>query len=132
MLAVLGDGVPGTVLALADYGPALLYRTPHNVLSIPNHRPQPGFTTTYRTLSAADERIARAHLVESSVDWILLCPSAAERRFFDTENSLYRQLIDGTPPSWLDPIDLPEAIREQALLYAVRLEPVAAPPDNDG
>ena len=132
VLAVLGDGAPGTVLALADYGPALLYRTPHNVLSIPNHRPQPGFTTTYRTLSATDERIARAHLVESSVDWILLCPSAAERRFFGTEASLYRRLVNGAPPSWLQPIDLPEHIREQALLYAVRPEPVPAPRSSDG
>ena len=31
---------------MADYGPEILYRTGLGVLSIPNHRPQPGFAAT--------------------------------------------------------------------------------------
>ena len=43
----------------------------------------------------------------TSIDWILLCPSTAERRQFaharDDPRTLYRRLIDGAPPPWLRP-----------------------------
>ena len=68
-----------TVLTFTDYAPSLLYDTPLRVLSIPNHRPQPGFATTYRILSALDPEAARADLARHRIDWILLCPSTAER-----------------------------------------------------
>ena len=58
LAAVLNRAAPAprTLLAYADYGSELLYRTPHRVLSIPNHRPQPGFAATYRILTAIDGR----------------------------------------------------------------------------
>ena len=69
-----------TVLTFTDYAPALLYDTPFRVLSIPNHRPQPGFAATYRILTAVDLEAARAEVARHRIDWILLCPSAAEQR----------------------------------------------------
>jgi hypothetical protein len=120
-----GLGSPGTILALADYGPELLYRTRHGVLSIPNHRPQPGFNAGYRALTATDSRAARADLERHGVDWILLCPSIVERGHYteghENESTLYRRLLDGAPPSWLRPVAIGEDLRESMLLYA--LEP---------
>ena len=75
-------GGSGTVLAMADYGPEILYRTAQAVLSIPNHRPQPGFAVTLRILTATDPAAARAELERAGVDWILLCPSPVEREMF--------------------------------------------------
>ncbi len=121
------DSGPKTVLALADYGPELLYRTPHRVLSIPNHRPQPGFTTSYRTLSTTSERVARVHVARSGVDWILLCPNRAEQNMFGggwPDASFYGQLLDGVPPPWLRPIKAPDAIGDRARLFEVRRDPV--------
>jgi hypothetical protein len=82
---------PQTLLAYADYGSELLYRTPHRVLSIPNHRPQPGFAATWRILTATDERAARAELARFGVDWILLCPSATERALFAVAGAASRR-----------------------------------------
>jgi hypothetical protein len=114
---------PQTLLAFADYGSELLYRTPHAVLSIPNHRPQPGFAATYRILTSTDERAARAELERFGVDWILLCPSATERWLFAvpaaTGPTLYQRLADGEAPVWLRPVSLEGDLAVAARLFEV-------------
>jgi hypothetical protein len=116
-------GPSGTVLALADYGPELLYRTQHGVLSIPNHRPQPGFNAGYRALTTTDLAAARAELIRHGVDWILLCPSIVERGHFtegrEGEATLYRRLLDGTAPSWLRAVALGEELSDSMRLFAL-------------
>jgi hypothetical protein len=114
---------PRTLLAYADYGSELLYRTPHRVLSIPNHRPQPGFAATYRILTATDETPARAELTRFGVDWILLCPSATERALFAVPGAarptLYQRLVDGDAPPWLRPLPLERDLAAAARLFEV-------------
>jgi hypothetical protein len=118
-----GLGPSGTILALADYGPELLYRTRHQVLSIPNHRPQPGFAASYRALTASDPQTARAELERHGVNWIVLCPSIVERGHYDEghdgEATLYQRLLDGTAPAWARPVALPEDLREHMRIFAV-------------
>ena len=123
VLTRLAGGVPKTVLTFTDYAPSLLYDTPLRVLSIPNHRPQPGFATTYRILGALDPEAARADLARHHIDWILLCPSTAERRQFahvsDDPRTLYRHLVDGTPPSWLRQAPMPADLAGRMSLFIV-------------
>jgi hypothetical protein len=115
-------GPTGTILALADHGPELLYRTRHQVLSIPNHRPQPGFNASFRALTATDPQVASAALAGHGVKWILLCPSLVERGHFveghEGEATLYQRLLDGTAPPWLRPIELAEDLRDHMRLFA--------------
>jgi hypothetical protein len=114
---------PRTLLAYADYGSELLYRTPHRVLSIPNHRPQPGFAATYRILTATEEAPAQAELTRFGVDWVLLCPSATERALFavpgETRPTLYQRLVDGEAPAWLRPLPLEGDLGTEARLFEV-------------
>jgi hypothetical protein len=114
---------PQTLLAYADYGAELLYRTPHGVLSIANHRPQPGFTATWRILTATDEGAARAELTQFGVDRILLCPSATERALFAVPEAgaptLYQRLADGQAPVWLRPLPLEGELAADARLFEV-------------
>jgi len=123
-------GPPGTIVTLADHGPELLYRTRHHVLSIPNHRPQPGFAATYRALTTTYPQGAAAEFAGHGVDWLLLCPSAVESGYFadrsEEQPTLYRRLLDGMAPSWLHPIALPEGLREHALLFAFSPRPAFA------
>ena len=127
LVAVLDRAAPApqTLLAYADYGSELLYRTPHRVLAIPNHRPQPGFAATYRILTATDEALARAELARFGVDWILLCPSATERSLFAVPGAagttFYERLADGEPPPWLRPLPLEDDLAEAARLFEVTL-----------
>jgi hypothetical protein len=112
-----------TIMAFADYGPEILYRTGLSVLSIPNHRPQPGFAATYRILTATDEAAARAELARFGVDWILLCPNAVERAIFAVDGAtaptLYQRLADGAAPAWLRPLPLESDAAGHARLFEV-------------
>jgi hypothetical protein len=123
------SGARGTVLGMADHGPEILYRTGHAVLSIPNHRPQPGFAATLRVLTATDPAAARAELERAAVDWILLCPNPVEREVFaageHTGTTFYRRLIDGEPPAWLRPLPLPQDVAGEVRLFAVTPGPAA-------
>ncbi len=125
----IAGGTARTVLTFTDYAPALLYDTPLRVLSIPNHRPQPGFTATYRILTAVDPEAARAEVARHRIDWILLCPSPAEQRQFasvrDDPRTLYRRLVDGTPPPWLRPIPVPPELAGEVSLFSVVAPPSA-------
>ena len=129
-------GAPRTILAFADFGPEILYRTPLSVLSIPNHRPQPGFTASYRILTARDDLAARSLLAEYRVDWILLCPGPVERSIFAPDGAakdeLYERLIDGAPPRWLRPVPLDPELAGSFRLFDVVAEPAVAgrPPDD--
>jgi hypothetical protein len=127
VLTRLAAGAPKTVLTFTDYTPALLYDTPLRVLSIPNHRPQPGFATTYRILTAIDPEIARADVARHHIDWILLCPSEAEQRQFtrarDDPRTLYRRLVNGDPPPWLQKVPLPADLAGAVSLFTVVATP---------
>jgi hypothetical protein len=122
-LAQTGGGERQTIMAFADYGPELLYRTGLSVLSIPNHRPQPGFAATYRVLTATDEAAARAELARFGVDWILLCPNPVERAIFAVDEAasptLYQRLADGAPPPWLRRLPLENGLTGDARLFEV-------------
>lgn len=119
----VAGGTGGTILAMADYGPELLYRTNHRVLSIPNHRPQAGFAFTYFVLTDSDDLRARTGLLEHEVDWILLCPNVVERSIFAPDhgppNTLYQRLVDGRAPSWVRPVTLTKDLAADVRLYRV-------------
>lgn len=114
---------PKTILALIDFGPELLYRTRHAVLAIPNHRRQPGFTASYRIMTAGDFAEAERGLRAAGVDLVLVCPGSAESWFYDTEDAtptLSDALQAGDPPGFLSPVDLPAPLSGQFKLYALR------------
>ena len=97
---------PLTIGGLLDYGPEILFRTPHAVISAPYHRNGDGIWDSYRLLATDDESESRAIIARRGIDLIVICPSTAERNFYldgnDTEN-LYSRLLDGDIPSWMRP-----------------------------
>jgi hypothetical protein len=125
-------GEPRTILAYADYGAELLYRTRHRVLSIPNHRLQPGFTATWQALTATAEEPARRTLEGFGVDWILLCPSPVERAIFAPDPpsapTFYQRLVAGDLPGWLRPVPLEGDLADAARLFEVTRSDLAAAP----
>lgn len=115
---------PKTVLALIDFGPEILYRTRHAVLSIPNHRPQPGFVASYRIMTATDDTLSRQLLADNRVDLVVICLDSSETWFYDIDESgrtLYQALSEGAPPAFLTPVPLPDEAGGFRL-FAVRLD----------
>jgi hypothetical protein len=98
---------PLIISGLLDHGPEILYRTPHSVVSTPYHRNGAGIWDSYRILAATEEAESRAIVARRGIDLLLLCPSGAERRFFDNEETrtnLYNRLLNGDTPGWLAPV----------------------------
>jgi asparagine N-glycosylation enzyme membrane subunit Stt3 len=113
MTRILADpsglgATPKTVAAYMDFGPEIMYRTPHRVLATPYHRNYQGILGTYRLLTATQLDDARRLASNAEVDLILLCPPA-DRPYFGSngQGTLYQRLVSGTTPEWIVPIQLP-------------------------
>ncbi len=110
-----------TIVAMIDFGPELLYRTNHAVVGTPYHR-NGGILDTYRILTATEDSESRSLLYRRGADLILLCPDRNEKSFFATaegDATLYRRLVDGRPPAWLRPVELPRELAPRFRLYEV-------------
>jgi len=112
---------PKRVMALLDFGPELMYRTPHNVFSIPNHRYQPGFAATHRIMKADKPVKAEALIRANQVDLIVLCPGPGERFIYDSgQETFYKALVRGEVPDFLMPVPLPEPLDRSFKVFSVR------------
>ncbi len=115
---------PKNVLANPDFGPEILYRTKHNVFSIPNHRIQTGFIDTYQVFSASDSYSAFEIVKERDIDLILICRTFPEHKFYQNENSeayFYDQLYTQRIPDWLRTVSLPSELSKNFSLFEVVL-----------
>lgn len=100
-----------TVMAFVDFGPELMYRTPHAVLSIPNHHAQPGYRQTWDAMTAQNAEAARPLIAGSGVNFVLVCDTSLTRGFYGqlgAENTFRDALIAGRVPDWLRPVSLPD------------------------
>ena len=115
---------PRRVMAFVDFGPELLYRTPHAVFSIPNHRYQSGFTATYRAMTARSSERAEAVLREYGVELLVICPEwPLEAEFYGGDGGrgiFYGDLLAGRVPAFLEPLALPDALVGRFALFAMR------------
>ena len=113
---------PHNLLAFTDFGPELLYRTPHSIYSIPSHRPHSGFNDSYTIMTASDDDEARKLVKKRAIDLILTCPGGHEDHFYarsDDLPTLYERLNSGSIPEWLQTVDLPENLNEHFRLFQV-------------
>lgn len=112
--------VPRALVAPLNFGPELLYRTPHGVLAGPYHRNHEGFLAAHAFFTSSDDEASLTIARARGLDLILLCPMQ-DRIQYDTgdESSLYRRLLRGDLPAWVEPIDLPERLDRGFLLFRV-------------
>jgi hypothetical protein len=113
------------ILADIDFGPELLYRTPHRIVASPYHRNGAGIFFAHQVMSSVNEEEALALLRQRGVDWVLLCPASAEEAYFNPNQdpeALYARLLRGEGPSWLQPLLLPPQLAETFCLYQVHYE----------
>jgi len=114
---------PKNILAFADFGPELLYRTKHSVYSIPNHRFQRGFTDSYHIMSASTDEEAFEIIRERQVDLILTCATREDKLYIrqDGRDTFYDRISEGKVPSWVREVGLPDDVCGDFRLYEVRL-----------
>ena len=110
------------LLAFTDFGPELLYRTRHSVLSIPSHRPHAGYTDSYNIMAALEDEQALRIIRKRQISLLLICPEGHEARIYDREDKkeiFHQRLARGDTPSWLTEITLPPGLAETFKLYTV-------------
>lgn len=93
---------PELVLAHTDYGPELLYRTHHSVLSIPNHRRQSGYRFSRDVLGHRSPKRAAELLRERGVGILVLCAHDLTSGFYRFPGE-HRAFVD-----WLSDGGMPE------------------------
>jgi hypothetical protein len=124
----LGDRAR-TVLAFAQYGPDLLYRTPHRAVASPYHRNAHGLLDAHTVFTAAVDSAALEVIRRRRVDLLLLCPVGPERLVHgveDGDGSLYDRLLRGELPPWLRRVTLSDSLSASFRLYAVLPEPAGS------
>ncbi|MBW3605498.1 MAG: hypothetical protein KY460_11445 [Actinobacteria bacterium] len=110
---------PKRVMALADFGPEILFRTQHHVFSIPNHRPQTGYTATYDVMKSSDHSEARQRLERLDADLLLVCSDVRTQQLYGAgPGSLHTALVLGDAPAWLTELPVREG-RPQFRLYRI-------------
>lgn len=112
------------VLGFADFGPDLLAMTDYGVLSIPNHRNQPGYRLTYDFFHTEDLEAAERMLRQRGVTHVIFCGRRAFAGFEGRHEeglTLGRLLDTGIVPQFLE--EVPLSGRDwQARLLRVRPE----------
>jgi len=116
----LGGG-PRHLLTYTVFGPELLYRTKHTVLSIPSHRYQPGFADGYEIFSSVDPDQALRLIRAKQIDLILVCDGGLEASFYENELavSFHHRLLNRQAPAWAEEVPLPDYIEQSFRLYRV-------------
>ncbi len=113
-IAPLADNLRGmaehTILAPANRGPEIIYRTGLSVVGTLHHGAQRGVLDAIAILRAEDGRKAREMLARRRVDLILLCPGYGGNLHEapgDGEGLFYRRLLAGGLPQWVRELELP-------------------------
>lgn len=111
------------VLAPANFGPELAYRTRHRAVAGLYHRGAGGLRDSLRIFSSRDDAVAFALLALRQVDLILTCPGPEGGGLLAGDGSpetFYRRLPEGRLPPWVREVPLPSGAGLDFRLFEVR------------
>ncbi|MEH6545892.1 MAG: hypothetical protein V7701_05660, partial [Sneathiella sp.] len=97
-----------------DRGPELIYRTPHKFLAVPYHRNGDVIFDSHSLLAADDFETSETLLLKYDIDYILICPNAAERWYYQESEetpAFYNQLLSENLPQELLSVSVPKPWR---------------------
>ncbi|MDX1575689.1 MAG: hypothetical protein R3285_05820, partial [Kiloniellales bacterium] len=113
---------PLTVLAMINFGPRLMYDTPHRVITTPYPRNPDGQLDAFRIYKATDLEQARRMVEERRIDLIVTCVNRPMYGGLSrSEDTLDSRLRRGEAPAWLSPVAISdEASREISIFRVLR------------
>lgn len=116
-------GRPRTIVASANFGAEILYRTNHKVVATVSHRNTAGVYDGYRIFSGKDEAAVLEILRRRKADLLVLCPESSHDGYFLTagkDGTFYQRLVSGDFPDWVREVPLPGKTAEGFRLFEVR------------
>ena len=107
----------GRILAPASDAPDLLLETRHSVLYGHYHRNLAGIDAALAIFTSPPDA-ARARLKAAGVDYLLVCPSDVDLKFFagHAPDGLIGEIMASRPPAWLEPA----LVAGPATIYRIR------------
>jgi hypothetical protein len=112
---------PLTVLAMVNFGPRLMYDTPHRVVTTPYPRNAAGQLDAFRIYSATDLEAARRLVEARHIDLIVTC---VKRPMYGglsaPPDTLDSRLRRGEPPDWLRPVAIGEEAGREIGIFRVQ------------
>jgi hypothetical protein len=104
-LTALNSVPPGMILSDANVGALLLNQTAHSVMSANYHRDTAGIAASLKAFGLPPDEVP-ALLAENQVDYVLMCPGAAEITTFSRlrPDGFLARLSAGDVPEWLQPV----------------------------
>ena len=97
------------IVASPNYGPEIIYRTPHRILGSLLHRNAAGLLDTVAILGGASDAQILPVIRRRQADLILICQDGGSNVYLTLESpkdNLYRRLLANNIPSWLSEIEL--------------------------
>ena len=110
------------ILASANFGTEILYRTGHKVVSTLHHRNAAGILDGVRILGGHDDGVVLGLVRRRGIDLVLLCPESDNDSYFlkgTDDRALYRRLENGDPSSWLREVALSTSLAQRFRLFEV-------------
>lgn len=112
---------PLTVLAMVNFGPRLMYDTPHRVVTTPYPRNAAGQLDAFHIYAATDLEAARRLVDARGIDVIATC---VKRSMYGglsaAPDTLDSRLRRGEPPDWLRPVPVGEQAGREIAIFRVQ------------
>ncbi len=102
------DGPALTVMTYNGFGPELIYRTRHKVVTTPYHRNAAGILDGFDFMRGNDLAAVRRIAARRSIDLVAICPGHGEAGIYQRPqdgDSFHKNLADGQIPNWLERVD---------------------------
>jgi hypothetical protein len=118
----LGAFAGHTLLAPANRGPEIIYRSGLKVVGTLHHGAQRGVLDGIAILRADEEKMARQLLGDRRIDLILLCPGYEGNLYEapgDGAGLFYRRLLSGKLPGWVRELKLPAELGGRYRLFRI-------------
>lgn len=112
---------PLTVLAMINFGPRLMYDTPHRVITTPYPRNPDGQLDAFHIYKATDLEAARRMVEERRIDLIVTCVNRPMYGGLSRpEDTLDSRLRRGEAPAWLSPVAISDEASREIGIFRVR------------
>ena len=115
------DRGPGIVLAPADWGPEIVFRTAHRAVASPYHRNAEGLLDSRAFMAATDPSTSRRIADRRGIDWVIVCLGHDwfPRLGLRNASILYSRLSSSRQPTWLRRVTLPDSLSGSFAIYEV-------------
>jgi len=100
-----------TILTSPNFGPEIMYRTPHYVLGTMHHPNTDGIKAGKKIMESRDNHVALKIIQHRKIDMLLICEDSGSNGYVEDRSDdsiLFNRVLAGNLPDWLKEVKLPQ------------------------